>query len=85
MLVHFVMYCCKTVLQFVMLVDCPRQCLANYTTYDRGVYDEYAGLMTQREKDWLIRLQLMQLSTDSPYVDDYYYTVTVLCLFLILA
>ena len=41
-----------------------------------GVHDEYAGLMTQREKDWIIKLQLMQLTTDNPYVDDYYYTVS---------
>ena len=37
--------------------------------------DEYAGLMTQREKDWIIKIQLMQLHTDNPYVDDFYYTV----------
>jgi len=38
--------------------------------------DEYAGLMTQREKDWVIKIQLLQLHTDNPYVDDYYYTVS---------
>jgi hypothetical protein len=37
--------------------------------------DEYAGLMTQREKDWIIKIQLLQLHTDNPYVDDYYFTV----------
>jgi len=30
--------------------------------------------MTQREKDWVIKIQLLQLHTDNPYVDDYYYT-----------
>ena len=38
--------------------------------------DEYAGLMTKKEKDWIIKIQLMQLNTDNPYLDDYYYTVS---------
>lgn len=37
--------------------------------------DEYAGLMSNREKQWLINIQLLQLNTNEPYVDDYYYTV----------
>jgi len=41
--------------------------------------DEYAGLMTQREKDWVVKIQLLQLHTDNPYVDDYYYTVGAAC------
>ena len=41
-----------------------------------GDRDEYANLMTQKEKDWIIKIQLMQLHTDNPYVDDYYYTVS---------
>lgn len=40
-----------------------------------GEYDEYAGLMSNREKQWLINIQLLQLNTIQPYVDDYYYTV----------
>ncbi|XP_067675774.1 protein PAT1 homolog 1-like isoform X2 [Haliotis asinina] len=36
--------------------------------------DSYDGLMTQKEKDWIIKIQLMQLQTDNPYLDDYYYT-----------
>ena len=36
--------------------------------------DDYAGLMTQKEKDWIIKIQLLQLQTDNPYIDDYYYT-----------
>ena len=39
---------------------------------------EYDGLMEQREKDWIIKIQLMQLHTDSPYVDDYYFTVSIM-------
>jgi len=38
--------------------------------------DEYGGLMEQREKDWIVKIQLIQLHTDNPYVDDYYYTVS---------
>ena len=38
--------------------------------------DEYAGLMTQRERDWVVKIQLLQLHTENPYVDDYYYTVS---------
>ena len=43
----------------------------------QGWEDEYDGLMTQREKDWVIKIQLLQLHTDNPYVDDYYFTVGV--------
>ncbi|GLG92990.1 PAT1-like protein 1 [Gryllus bimaculatus] len=38
-------------------------------------YDEYAGLMTTREKHWLLNIQILQLNTDRPHIDDYYYTV----------
>ncbi|XP_059611274.1 protein PAT1 homolog 1 [Phlebotomus argentipes] len=38
-------------------------------------YDEYANLMSQRNKQWLIGIQLLQLNTETPYIDDYYYTV----------
>uniref|UniRef100_A0A1I8MEE3 mRNA decay factor PAT1 domain-containing protein n=1 Tax=Musca domestica TaxID=7370 RepID=A0A1I8MEE3_MUSDO len=38
-------------------------------------YDEYANLMSTRDKHWLIGIQLSQLNTDTPYIDDYYYTV----------
>lgn len=38
--------------------------------------DEYAGLMTNREKQWLLNIQLLQLNTGTPYFDDYYYTVS---------
>lgn len=42
----------------------------------QGEEDEYAGLMTKREKDWIIKIQLLQLNTDNPYLDDYYFTVS---------
>lgn len=37
--------------------------------------DEYAGLMTARERQWVINIQLNQLKCENPYIDDYYYTV----------
>ncbi|KAI5640108.1 hypothetical protein NE865_07522 [Phthorimaea operculella] len=37
--------------------------------------DEYAGLMTQREKQWLINIQMLQLSSGTPYIHDFYYTM----------
>jgi DNA topoisomerase 2-associated protein PAT1 len=36
--------------------------------------DEYANMMTNREKQWLIGIQLQQLNSDTPYLDDFYYT-----------
>lgn len=50
-----------------------------YPTQD--MEDEYAGLMTQREKEWLLRIQLLQLKSENPYIEDYYYTVSVKCIF----
>lgn len=38
--------------------------------------DDYAGLMTAREKQWLLNIQMLQLNTGTPYFDDYYYTVS---------
>lgn len=38
--------------------------------------DEYAGLMSTREKQWLLNIQLLQLNTGTPYFDDFYYTVS---------
>lgn len=31
--------------------------------------------MSARDKQWLIGIQLMQLNTETPYVDDYYFCV----------
>lgn len=38
-------------------------------------FDQYANLMSTRDKHWLIGIQLSQLNTDTPYIDDFYYTV----------
>jgi hypothetical protein len=37
--------------------------------------DEYAGLMTPRERQWIVNIQLQQLKCENPFVDDYYCTV----------
>ncbi|KAL3183462.1 hypothetical protein MRX96_033575 [Rhipicephalus microplus] len=37
--------------------------------------DPYAGLMTQKEKDWLVKIQLLQVQSENPDVDDYYYVM----------
>lgn len=38
-------------------------------------HDPYANLMSNRDKQWLIGIQLSQLNTGTPYIDDFYYTV----------
>ncbi|XP_067915943.1 protein PAT1 homolog 1 isoform X2 [Heterodontus francisci] len=35
--------------------------------------DPYSNLMTQREKEWVSKIQMMQLQSADPYLDDYYY------------
>ena len=45
---------------------------------DQDNKDDFANLMTQREKDWIIKIQLWQLQSENPYVDDYYYTVNII-------
>lgn len=51
--------------------------LHNNNNNGQAPKDEYQ-LMTQKEKDWVIRIQLLQLQTDDPYTDDYYYTTFVM-------
>ncbi|XP_062384752.1 protein PAT1 homolog 1 isoform X1 [Sardina pilchardus] len=40
---------------------------------DRRSRDPYSNLMTQKEKEWVARIQMMQLQSTDPYLDDYYY------------
>ncbi|XP_023052126.1 protein PAT1 homolog 2 isoform X4 [Piliocolobus tephrosceles] len=35
--------------------------------------DPYANLMTRKEKDWVIKVQMVQLRSINPPLDDYYY------------
>ncbi len=42
--------------------------------------------MTQKEKEWVTKIQMMQLQSTDPYLDDYYYQVVVsLCLVCIMS
>jgi len=38
--------------------------------------DPYAGLMTRREKEWIIKIQLLQLTSSNPEMDDFYFQVS---------
>ncbi|KAM6202481.1 protein PAT1 homolog 2 [Rhynchocyon petersi] len=35
--------------------------------------DPYADLMTGKEKEWVIKVQMVQLQSETPCLDDYYY------------
>ncbi|XP_036878066.1 protein PAT1 homolog 2 [Manis javanica] len=35
--------------------------------------DPCADLMTRKEKDWVIKVQMVQLQSENPHLDDYYY------------
>jgi DNA topoisomerase 2-associated protein PAT1 len=37
--------------------------------------DEFSGLMTLRERQWIVNIQLNQLKCENPFLDDYYYTI----------
>jgi len=41
-----------------------------------GDHDEYAGLMTSWQKQWLLNIQNLQLNVGPAYIADYYYTVS---------
>lgn len=36
-------------------------------------WDPYSNLMTAKEKEWITRLQMIQLQSENPYLEDYYY------------
>lgn len=38
-------------------------------------WDPYCNLMTTKEKEWITRLQMIQLQSEHPYLEDYYYQV----------
>ncbi|CAL9700952.1 unnamed protein product [Knipowitschia caucasica] len=40
---------------------------------DRRSRDPYSNLMTMKEKEWVTKIQMMQLQSTDPYLDDYYY------------
>jgi len=49
--------------------------LASKAKWFHDTEDEYAGLMSARDKQFITNIQLNQLKCDNPYVDDYYYTM----------
>ena len=50
--------------------------MCNRVGLDRRSRDPYSNLMTQREKEWVAKIQMMQLQSTDPYLDDYYYQVS---------
>lgn len=38
-------------------------------------WDHYAEFMSAKEKEWIIKLQMIQLQSENPHQDDYYYQV----------
>ncbi|XP_046844213.1 protein PAT1 homolog 1-like isoform X2 [Xenia sp. Carnegie-2017] len=44
-----------------------------YVGSDDDDDNDSGTLMTAKEKDWIIRIQLMQLTSDKPELDDYYF------------
>ncbi|KAM4597600.1 protein PAT1 homolog 2-like [Polymixia lowei] len=36
-------------------------------------WDPYCSLMSAKEKEWITRLQMIQLQSENPYLEDYYY------------
>ncbi|XP_016393507.1 protein PAT1 homolog 2-like isoform X4 [Sinocyclocheilus rhinocerous] len=36
-------------------------------------WDPYSQIMSDKEKEWIIRLQMIQLQSENPGLDDYYY------------
>ena len=47
-----------------------------YVGSDDDEESDPGTLMTAKEKDWIIRIQLMQLTSDKPALDDYYFHVS---------
>uniref|UniRef100_A0A8C2WXK2 PAT1 homolog 2 n=1 Tax=Cyclopterus lumpus TaxID=8103 RepID=A0A8C2WXK2_CYCLU len=41
--------------------------------FQRLDWDPYCNLMTAKEKEWITRLQMIQLQSENPYHEDYYY------------
>ena len=43
---------------------------------ERNDSDPYAGLMSRKEKEWVMKIQLLQLTSQNPDLDDFYYQVS---------
>jgi hypothetical protein len=57
--------------------DLELQRMATARRFDRDEQphsnDEYAGLMSQRERQWIINIQLSQLKCENPFLVNNYY------------
>jgi hypothetical protein len=51
-----------------------------FTSQNEGG-DRLAGMMTDKEKNWVINVQMLQLHINDPYRQDYYYTVCIMLFF----
>lgn len=40
--------------------------------------DKLIGMMTDKEKNWVVNVQMLQLQIDDPYKLDFYYTVIII-------
>ena len=61
-----------------------RQLIIMFMSFSRNAHgdfllnnkeDEYSNLMSLRERQWIVNIQLNQLKCENPFLDDYYYTV----------
>ncbi|XP_062551128.1 protein PAT1 homolog 1-like [Armigeres subalbatus] len=63
-------------LSFYRQQSCNKHRQRNISTISRNTgFDEYDNMMSNREKQWLIGIQLTQLNVDTPYINDYYFTI----------
>ena len=46
-----------------------------HSKYLNEMKPDGSGFMTQKEREWVIRIQLLQLQSPDPSDDDYYYQV----------
>ena len=59
-----------------------RQWSNNESQEDDVMKLQPSDMMTAKEKEWLVKIQLMTLLTDDPQNTDYYYVVCWFCLFI---
>ena len=49
--------------------------IRNYSNNNGEDEDEYAGLMTQRDKERIAKIHQLSVEQKDPYIDDYYYVI----------
>ncbi|KAK7582612.1 hypothetical protein V9T40_014057 [Parthenolecanium corni] len=62
------------VLNGIITVEQQKQLMKMQKENSISNVDEYAGMMTEREKYWLAGVQLLQINSMDPHKDDYYFT-----------